>query len=464
MQAASGRDAPDRCPGAVQVHPAADGGLARVRLPGGRLTAAQLGVLRGAAAELGDPALELTSRGNVQVRALRPGAERELAARLFAAGLLPSESHERVRNIIASPLSGLDGRGEVDVRPIVAGFDALLRATPELAGLPGRFLATIDDGRGDVTPLGGDVGLHGSRLLLAGRPTTAAGGAELLVRAAAAFQQERVAQGSRAWRLVELEDGIARVAARLGVTITANPINPIRPANAASRATNGPLGRGAGDAAGRHTNKTTEQTSGGSTSGSGGRAAGVTEQGGGGSTGGSGGVVEQSDGALAVVVVVPLGLLTAERSAVLAESANEMIVTPWRTVVLTGVPMREAERTIARLAEVGLDADPASPWAGVTACAGRPGCAKALADVRADARAAVAAAGKREGPGARAAVAVAGKREGPDRRAAVAVADEREGPGALPVHWAGCERRCGAPRGRHVEMVATGAGYRSATV
>ncbi|MEV8512078.1 precorrin-3B synthase [Dactylosporangium sp. NPDC051484] len=377
MQAASERDAPDRCPGAVQVHEAADGGLARIRLPGGRLTAAQLEVLRAAAAELGDPALELTSRGNVQVRALRPGTEHELGARLTDAGLLPSATHERVRNIIASPLSGLDGRGELDVRPVVREFDARLCATPELAGLPGRFLATIDDGRGDVTPLLGDVGLHGSRLVLGGTPTSASGGAQLLVRAALAFLAERAAQGSRAWRLAELEDGPARVAARLGAAVTAdgtNRANAVKP-----------------------------------------------------------GLIAQPGGGAAVVVVAPLGLLTGAQSAALAGAANEMIVTPWRTVVVPAVPMEEADPTVAGLAATGLTADPASPWAGVTACAGRPGCAKALADVRSDARAAVAAAGVRE-------------------------------PGAVPVHWVGCERRCGAPRGRHVEMLATPGGYRSAVV
>jgi precorrin-3B synthase len=375
VQAASERDAPDRCPGAVQVHAAADGGLARVRLPGGRLTAVQLGVLRTAAADLGDPALELTSRGNIQVRALRDGAPAELAARLHAAGLLPSEAHERVRNIIASPLSGLDRLGALDVRPLVAQFDASLCASPSFAALPGRFLATIDDGRDDVSGLGGDVGLFVSRLLLAGVPTAASGGADLLLRATTAFLAERAAQGSRAWRLGELEDGPARVAARLGTRLTAPA--PPQP-RAAVRA---PVP----------------------------------------------GRVAQVDGRVAIVVIVPLGLLTGDRSAALAAVANEIIVTPWRTVVVPDVPMDEADRTTARLAAAGLVADPASPWAGVTACAGRPGCAKALADVRADARAAVAGAA---------------------------------GPGGLPVHWVGCERRCGAPKGRHVEMLATADGYR----
>jgi precorrin-3B synthase len=72
-----------------------------------------------------------------------------------------------------------------------------------------------------------------------------------------------------------------------------------------------------------------------------------------------------------------------------------------------------------------LDAN--SPWTRVTTCAGRPGCAKALADVRGDAVTAVVT-------------------------------------GALPAdgarqHWAGCERRCGRPRGDVVDVVATGTGY-----
>src|SRR4051812_40660839 len=157
--AAPPRDRVDACPGALQTHAAADGGLARVRVPGGALTAAQLRVLAAAARELGDGHLELTSRGNLQLRALAAGAEAELGARLAGAGLLPSATHERVRNVLASTLSGRTEGGHLDVRPWVRAFDAGLCADPGLAELPGRFLATLDDGRGDVAGSGGDIGL-----------------------------------------------------------------------------------------------------------------------------------------------------------------------------------------------------------------------------------------------------------------------------------------------------------------
>ena len=162
----------DACPGALQVHQAADGALARLRLPGGMITPAQLEALAHMAGEFGNGTLELTVRGNLQLRGVRDTAA--VADAAAAAGLLPSPTHERVRNIVASPLSGRVG-GLADVRPWVTELDVAIRADPDLARLPGRFLFGIDDGRGDISGLGADVGAHveadGVALLLAGRDT-----------------------------------------------------------------------------------------------------------------------------------------------------------------------------------------------------------------------------------------------------------------------------------------------------
>ena len=381
------------------MHQAADGGLARVRLPGGLLSATQLRVLTAASGELGDGNLELTSRGNIQIRALRPGAPQTLSDRLYDAGLLPSITHERVRNILASPLSGLDHHSLYDVLPLAAELDRLLYARPTLAELSGRFLFALDDGRGDLSALSADVAM---RVLPGG--TTAAlqlggagaapqlGGAgaapllrgpevrleevpSLMVAAAEAFLAERTAQGSEAWRLAELTDGPALIYKRLGlpqptaIETTPPPTSPTV-------------------VAGSHL---------------------------------------QVDGRIAVVVTVPLGSLGAEQAAVLAEVADsgngQIRVTPWRSVVLGG--LRAVDEVVPRLEAVGLVIETESPWNGVTACAGKPGCAKALADVRADAR----------------------------------EATPRIPPGSQPVHWSGCERRCGRPAGGFVDLVALGNGY-----
>lgn len=380
MTAPPTRRRADACPGALQTHAAADGALARVRVPGGALTSPQLRTLSAAARDLGDGALELTSRGNVQLRGVRAGAEDQLGDRLAAAGLLPSATHETARNVLASVLSGRTG-GVLDVRPWVAGFDAGMCVDPALAGLPGRFLAAFDDGRGDVAGLGADVGLLALdrstvALLLGGTDTglrrPAPDAVPLALAAARGFLDERAAQGGTAWRVAELVDGPGRIAAALGGTRSERQPVPAPPVT-------GPAG-----------------------------------------------AVVQDDGRTALVAVVPLGRLTASQAELLAStSAGDLQLTPWRSVV---VPDLEDIGAAERLAAAGLVLDPGSPWLRVTACAGRPGCAKSLADVRGDVVQAVAAGSLPKG-GAR-------------------------------QHWVGCERRCGRPPGGVVDVVATGTGYR----
>ncbi|MEO5876990.1 MAG: precorrin-3B synthase, partial [Streptosporangiaceae bacterium] len=213
------RDRPDACPGALQVHAAADGSLARIRLPGGQLSGVRLAALGSAAAELGAGLLELTSRANIQVRALRSGSEPEFAARMAAAGLLPSATHERVRNIVASPLSGLDAGSALDVRPLVSALDAALCSRPELAELPGRFLFALDDGRGDVLALGPDVAIAPDgpllALLLAGADTglrlSGDSVVQVMISAATAFLAGR----DGAWRIAERPGLAAAITERL---------------------------------------------------------------------------------------------------------------------------------------------------------------------------------------------------------------------------------------------------------
>ncbi|MGY1664748.1 precorrin-3B synthase [Geodermatophilus sp. SYSU D00696] len=370
----------DACPGALQTHAAADGELARVRVPGGLLSAAQLRTLAAAARDLGDGGLEMTSRGNLQLRGLASGATRELGDRLAAAGLLPSETHERVRNVLASTLTGRAG-GLLDARPWVAALDAGLCADPALAGLPGRYLATLDDGRGDVSGLGGDAGLLALpggdvALLLAGADSglraTPDVAVDLLLAATRALLAERDAQGGTAWRLAELDDGPARVRARL-------PGSPVSPVPVPAAPPVGPVGADT-----------------------------------------------QADGRTALVGVVPLGRLSAGQADLLASLTAEVQLTPWRSVVVPDLPEDRVDDAAVDLHRTGVVFDAENPWTRVTACAGRPGCARSLADVRADAAAAV----------------VSG------------TVPER-----VRVHWAGCGRRCGRPRGDVLDVVATPAGY-----
>ena len=360
------RERADACPGALQTHDAADGPLARVRTPGGAVSSAQLRMLGAAARDLGRDVIELTSRGNLQLRGVRAPAR--LAALLAAAGLLPSPSHERVRNIVASPLGGRGPHGALATDALVAALDEALCASRRAAGLPGRFLFAFDDGTGDAAALDADVTYGPAGFRLAGTRLDLESGdpAATMVAAAEAFLDVR----GDAWRLAEVPDGVRLVARRLGGT----------PRDGAARP----------DPVPPHA-----------------------------------GVVGQRDGMAALEVVPPLGRLSGAQAEALAWAAREVRVTPWRSVVLRDLHPDEVRAAAAGLAAAGFAVDADSPWVGVTACTGSPGCAKSRGDVQGEARRWVA---------------------GLDR------APE------TPVHWTGCERRCGTPRGPVVLQTAGSGG------
>jgi precorrin-3B synthase len=147
----------DACPGVLTLHPARDGLVARIRLPGGYASAARWRALAGLSRDFGDGCVDVTARGNVQLRGLRAADAEALATRTAAAGLMPSAQHDRARNITASPLSGLGGRPPL--RALVDALDAALLAGPEFTALPGRFLFALDDGTGGASLAASDVGL-----------------------------------------------------------------------------------------------------------------------------------------------------------------------------------------------------------------------------------------------------------------------------------------------------------------
>lgn len=360
-------------------HLAADGALARIRLPGGAISAAAMRAVAGCAADLGDGDVHLTSRGNLQLRGL-DRADPRLAERLTAAGLLPSASHERVRNILASPLSPTAGE-------LAVALDRELCARPALAALPGRFLFAVDGGSGDVAAEDPDLcWLAPSALVVGGvevgLEVPAGRAVAALLAAAEAFLGLRAAtSGAGAWRVHELPDAPARIAAAVAHHLTLagpQPDHDHRPPTPLIKAQALP-----DDLQPQHLRL--DQ-----------RGAAVVP-----------GPAVLEGGGVGLVVAPVLGQLTATQVRALADTAPRAVVTPWRTIVLV---------------EPGPDPLDPGPAPLVSACAGRPGCAKALADVRADARAAIAG--------------------GETRRA----------------HYSGCERRCGAPKQPHVDMLALASG------
>ncbi|KZS56185.1 precorrin-3B synthase [Mycobacterium ostraviense] len=314
----------DACPGALQVHQAADGALVRVRLPGGVLTAAQLATLARVATGFGSATLELTSRGNVQLRGVTDVAT--VAEAIAKADLLPSPTHERVRNIVASPLSGRVG-GNTDIRGWVDELDAAICAEPRLADLGGRFWFSLDDGRADVSGLAADVGVHvfddGCVLTLAGRDTgiPVSDITATLVRVALRFIEIR----GKHWRITELADfGDLLPGAQPGAAFPPVATPPV-------------------------------------------------------------GWIPQDDGRVTLGAAVPLGVLPARVADYVAAIEAPLVITPWRSLLICDLDEAVADAALRVLAPLGLVFDETSPWLRVSACTGRPGCAHSVADVRADA-------------------------------------------------------------------------------
>ena len=340
----------DACPGALQVHQAADGAMARIRLPGGMITAAQMAMLAGVSSRLGSGTLELTARGNVQLRGITDVAA--VADAIAAAGLLPSATHERVRNIVASPLSGRSG-GNVDVREWVGELDAAICAHPRLAELGGRFWFSLDDGRADVSGLGADVGVHrlddDCALLLAGRDTgvrlAVSDVACTLVGVAVRFLESR----GKAWRVTELDNLQDLIPGAVGARpqrVEAPPASGGVPPPACGGVSAKPFPP-------------------------------VTKA--------PVGWITQKDGRVTLGAAVPLGILSARVAEYLAAIEAPLVITPWRSVLVCDLDETAADVSLRVLAPLGLVFDENSPWLTVSACTGSPGCAHSAADVRADA-------------------------------------------------------------------------------
>ena len=204
----------DRCPGALRPWTAEDGLLVRLRLIGGRLPARSLSAVAAVADDHGSGRVHVTSRANIQVRAL-PGRDGRLDPRVLGAlettGLLPSPSHELVRNVMASPLTGLSG-GRADLRPVAAALDTALCSAPHRAALPGRFLFVLDDGRGDLVDRPCDLGLTAldqdtAQLRIGdghGPTVRLEEAADTLVRLADLFLEQRGDGPSAPWHITEL--------------------------------------------------------------------------------------------------------------------------------------------------------------------------------------------------------------------------------------------------------------------
>ncbi|MBP2291625.1 precorrin-3B synthase [Azospirillum rugosum] len=366
------RNAPRRrgtCPGVLAPMAVGDGLLVRVRVPAGVLPSAAALRIAALGHQFGNGLIDLSQRGNLQLRGVRADGMVALIEELRALGYVSADAEsEAVRNVLASPTAGLDDTAVLDVRPYALALDARLAADRALHPLPVKFNWLVDGGgRAPLSDSSADVRFDavatedGPRFRV-GLGGTAEGSAllgfcrpEELVEVAAAV--------ARAF--LDLRAALAEPPRRMAGLVTAVGVEAVRERVAAacphpSHAAHGPLPSPASQ--GREMSPPLR------------------------SGGGLGwGQVHQPRTFLGphptwLGVAFPFGRLTCDQLAALAAQANEVRLTPWRALLLV-----DANNAATETAEaLGGILDPADPRLKVTACSGITGCDVGTTDTHAD--------------------------------------------------------------------------------
>jgi precorrin-3B synthase len=139
------------CPGALKPMLSGDGLIVRVRPRCGMLKPDQLVVLAEAAARFGNGHIDLTRRANLQIRGVSEETLPGLHDVIGGLGLLdPTPEAEAVRNLMISPLAGIDPAELLDLSGIARELARWLASERALWALPSKF-GFIIDGSGSLT-------------------------------------------------------------------------------------------------------------------------------------------------------------------------------------------------------------------------------------------------------------------------------------------------------------------------
>ncbi len=320
------------CPGVLHLAQMADGGLARLRVPGGALSAGQARAVADAAEALGSGVVDLTNRANLQIRGLAGDAGAALAARLALAGFVFHGEADRRRNILLDPFSGLDPRESRNLRALARALDAALIHAPWIGRLSPKFSFVLDGG--------GETQIAGTPSDVVLRATEQG----IVVEASGLESPARVEAQALAAALA-----IAAAAADGGPETRASDVAPQTLRAALEQG-------GAGQATHASTGRKAPQP--------------------------RFGAAASGDGTVAVAVPAPVGRLDAGMLRFLADAADaegrgDVMLAPWSAVVLPGVrPERAPDLLAASEAEGFLPVAVAGRLT-VIACAGAPACERA---------------------------------------------------------------------------------------
>jgi precorrin-3B synthase len=130
------------CPGALRPMMSGDGLVVRVRPRGGRLTQTQAAGIAAAARAHGNGLVDLSARGNVQLRGVSEATHGPLIDDLRALGLIDADVQaEARRNVLVTPFA------DTATDDLATRLGAALSDAP---ALPGKFGFAVDSGQAPV--------------------------------------------------------------------------------------------------------------------------------------------------------------------------------------------------------------------------------------------------------------------------------------------------------------------------
>jgi ferredoxin-nitrite reductase len=133
--------------GLFYVAPAQDSFMVRLRIPGAVLTSHQMRGLAALAEECGPGRVDITTRGNLQIRNLQPRDIVRTLTAIQAVGLSSRGSGaDNIRNITASPITGIDPIELFDVGQLAEAMGHYILNSRDLYGLPRKFNIAFDNG------------------------------------------------------------------------------------------------------------------------------------------------------------------------------------------------------------------------------------------------------------------------------------------------------------------------------
>jgi ferredoxin-nitrite reductase len=365
--------------GLFYVAPAQDSYMCRLRFPGGAIRSWQLRGLADLADRSAGGFADCTTRANLQLREI-PASEsiniltglQELAIINFGAGA------DNIRNVTASPLSGIDPTELIDTLSLAKEMHYYLINHRELYGLPRKFNIAFDGG-GSIAALEdtNDIGFTAVRLkaeaatdalregvffqfTLGGitghkdfaRPTGVLLKPEECVEVAAAVVRVFIRHGDRTNRnkarlkyLLDrwgFEKFVGEVEKEVGRELTKAPLDAVEPRPSDNR------------------------------------------------QGHVGFYPQKQPGLNYVGVVLPVGRMTSDQMRGLAQISErhgdgDLRLTVWQNLLIANIPDESVEAVKGAIESIGLDWRATSVRAGLIACTGSAGCKYAGAPTKSNA-------------------------------------------------------------------------------